>query len=813
VSSIPRTVLLADSDPEYALVLQKALQTGGLSADISTDGIDALGKMYSSVPDLLVCGLYLPGLDGLRVCRYLRNDPDLAAVPVILLIPRLERDLLRKARRAGADLVLEIPVNPAELAERCGELIARSAMRPRPPSVSVPPDRASILEDLLSVFERRLNRLEAMKDLSVELAESSSAREICRALAAGVVAGLGFDRVQVFRHHPERGELILETGLGRGLPPEQGIVINLREHDELPAAVAIRERRQVASSSLGIPELRLVWAGSSEYVDTPLVEGERVLGLVRCDCHTSGRSIANEDRESLRELCMMASVALAGALDFEEIGESREQTAAILSSLDSAVVVVDSSLRVVEVTSRARDIFGIQPDASKGRMLAEVLPIMMRDPRPELLRKVFLEGRSGLEQGVSLQAGPGPSLLANLRYVPFRRGGQISGAVILATDVTEEYTLKEDLRRRNEELETLSRIGREMNSSLNLEEISKHLLRALQEFYPEDAISVLLPSDATEDAIPEMLVVFAQTGFPEDTGGYETRRALLFGPARQGEDGAEGRHRTAQGIVPGAFLSKKTMNIPDVSVDNRYVPNLPDTRSELAVPLVVLERAIGVIDLQSNRRNHYNSDSVRRVGTLANHAATAIENARLHARVWEMAQRDRLTGLRNMRFFESKLKEELERSDRYHFECSLVMIDIDDFKRYNDSFGHPMGNLLLRTVSRAIQAVMRDQVDTLARYGGEEFVCILPFVGGRVAAEIAERIRQSVLDSNSDIPHAAEQPLGCVSVSLGVSCFPSDVPDRDKLLEVADQRLYMAKKAGKNRVFSPALGNCPPIRR
>ncbi len=140
------------------------------------------------------------------------------------------------------------------------------------------------------------------------------------------------------------------------------------------------------------------------------------------------------------------------------------------------------------------------------------------------------------------------------------------------------------------------------------------------------------------------------------------------------------------------------------------------------------------------------------------------------------------------------------------------MIDIDDFKHYNDAFGHPMGNLLLRTVARAISSALREYNDILVRYGGEEFVCILPLTGTRVAAEIAERIRQRVIDLNYDIPHASQQPLGCVSVSLGVSTYPGDVADREKALEAADSRMYMAKRAGKNRVFAPALNNCPPAR-
>ena len=135
------------------------------------------------------------------------------------------------------------------------------------------------------------------------------------------------------------------------------------------------------------------------------------------------------------------------------------------------------------------------------------------------------------------------------------------------------------------------------------------------------------------------------------------------------------------------------------------------------------------------------------------------------------------------------------------------MMDIDDFKHYNDSWGHPMGNTLLTTVVQAMAEAIRE-VDILIRYGGEEFVCILPFTNERESVEIAERIRKRVVESSCRIPHSEQQPLGKVSISLGVSTYLTDVRDRDMLLKYADQRMYMAKRAGKNSVVAPALGNC-----
>ena len=164
-----------------------------------------------------------------------------------------------------------------------------------------------------------------------------------------------------------------------------------------------------------------------------------------------------------------------------------------------------------------------------------------------------------------------------------------------------------------------------------------------------------------------------------------------------------------------------------------------------------------------------------------------------------MALTDELTGLKNLRYFEGRLDEELDRAVRYNYPFSLIVLDIDDFKHYNDYFGHPMGNVILRSVSAAVRDALRE-TDILVRYGGDEFVCILPLTGSTEAAEIAERIRGMV--EGIEAPHGSEQPAGGITASAGVASFPTDVSDRDLLLQTADNRMYEAKRAGKNRVCS-----------
>lgn len=810
MTSGERSVLIAESDPELALMLQKALQVEGLRAEVANDGAEAVRKLFVLHPDLFVCGIYLPGLGATRLFRYVRSMPAFSGMTLAAVMPRADRSASARARRAGAEEVFEMPLQPSGFSARVSALLeGRVREGARSIAPGMPPDRTSLLEELTGLLERRLERMEATRDLMLDLSRSPTVREVFRNLAAGILTDLGFDRVQVFQYLPGPGELRIEAALGRGMPGDAPRPMKLSSVEGLPLAIAVRDGRQVRSREVALPEIRLAWAGSMDYVDTPLLDAAGVMGVVRCDFHVTGRSIDPSDLETLQEFCSQASVVLRNSMDLEEISEAREQTRAILGSLGSAVLVIDQGGRTVEASGTG-DLMGLEPETLHGRTVSESIPVLARGDRLEMLGRVMLEGRSCLEEGVEIQKPDGSRTIANVRFVPYRHGGRIAGAVILVSDVTEEHTLRENLKQRNDELEMLSRIGRDLNSSLELADICDQLLRSLRLFYPDEAISILLPDEDASAGVPDRLLVKASCGYPREDGLLD-RPIMLLGPEETPDPEAPPRRsHPLSGIVGSAFLNRRPFNIPDVSQEPRYVENLTSTRSEIAVPMLIHDKSSGVIDIQSKGRNRFTTDSVRRITTLANHAATAIDNARLHARVWEMAQRDRLTNLRNLRFFEDRIKEELERAVRYNYECSLLMIDVDDFKHYNDHFGHPMGNILLRTLARTISGALRERIDTLVRYGGEEFVCILPLTGGKVAAEIAERIRLMVKEAGTEIPHAVDQPLGCVSVSVGVSTFPTDVPDRDRLLEAADKRMYLAKRAGKNRVTAPALGNCTP---
>ena len=183
------------------------------------------------------------------------------------------------------------------------------------------------------------------------------------------------------------------------------------------------------------------------------------------------------------------------------------------------------------------------------------------------------------------------------------------------------------------------------------------------------------------------------------------------------------------------------------------------------------------------------------------------ELAEANARLAQLAVTDGLTGLYNHRHFHERLALEVERSQRSGLPLSLLMLDVDHFKQFNDAFGHPAGDEVLRQLARVLGDTRRAN-DVVARYGGEEFAVILVDTGKLVAAKVAERIRERV--ATHDFSNAAHR-AGQIGVSIGVASFPDDGRDAEALVRAADTALYAGKRAGRNRVVlaSEALGTPP----
>jgi diguanylate cyclase (GGDEF)-like protein len=222
-----------------------------------------------------------------------------------------------------------------------------------------------------------------------------------------------------------------------------------------------------------------------------------------------------------------------------------------------------------------------------------------------------------------------------------------------------------------------------------------------------------------------------------------------------------------------------------------------DYRSQMVAPMLSQGKVVGALETKSRKVGGFSLQDQRTFSILASSAGMAIENALLHQKTEELTITDELTGIYNYRFFVQKLEDELKRAKRYHQPLSLLMIDIDWFKKYNDNYGHLFGNQILRTLTGVIKSCIRD-VDILSRYGGEEFVVILPQTSKEDAKNIGERIRQKV--EQFEFKDNAETLLVKLTVSLGLATYPENGEAEEELTAKVDQALYLAKGKGKNLI-------------
>jgi diguanylate cyclase (GGDEF)-like protein len=218
----------------------------------------------------------------------------------------------------------------------------------------------------------------------------------------------------------------------------------------------------------------------------------------------------------------------------------------------------------------------------------------------------------------------------------------------------------------------------------------------------------------------------------------------------------------------------------------------------MCLPLVAHAETLGVLHL----RNANASDSIwqerwkRLAMMLSGQLALELANLRLRIRLRDQSIRDALTGMFNRRYLDEMLKTELRRADRYEHPVGVIMLDIDHFKQFNDTYGHDGGDVLLRKVGAFLQSNTRGE-DIACRYGGEEFMLVLPGASLEDTQQRAEDIRTEIIALQV---HHHGQPLRAITASLGVAAYPMHSTSDEDLIKAADQALYRAKARGRNRV-------------
>ena len=262
--------------------------------------------------------------------------------------------------------------------------------------------------------------------------------------------------------------------------------------------------------------------------------------------------------------------------------------------------------------------------------------------------------------------------------------------------------------------------------------------------------------------------------------------------------------RVGEGVSGEVIDTGKAVMVTDLRMAGRTpapAERQYKTNSFISYPIIIGGRKVGVLNVtDKSGGGTYDEVDLSLLEIIGPQVALALERAEWQERATEfqlMSITDSLTALPNRRYLEERLADELNRSKRYDYPMSFLMIDIDDFKAYNDKNGHQAGDLALQITAHCLKGALR-VVDVASRYGGEEFCILLPQTAMSEAGVIADRIRNRV--STTHFPHGKTQPLGRVTISVGVSTFTKNIDSSENIIAAADRALYQAKSKGKDRV-------------
>lgn len=328
------------------------------------------------------------------------------------------------------------------------------------------------------------------------------------------------------------------------------------------------------------------------------------------------------------------------------------------------------------------------------------------------------------------------------------------------------------------DLSTLYVIGQSVNSTIDQNELFQTICYNLPRQVGIQEFAILLL-----DAEHQRLDVKAAWGFPN----VERIKAVSFA--------------VGEGVTGLVAQSGRMIYIPDVRDDLRYMHYRGEhqkTGSFLSVPLHYKDELIGVINCGRSKRAAFSKNEIKLLQLVASQIALSIANSRLYAKTRELSVRDELTGLYNRRHFLHVLQLEWKRASRFHHPLSLLMVDVDHFKKYNDTYGHKEGDRVLKQMGSLLIKTLRE-VDTLARFGGEEFVVLLPDTDRNGALAVGEKLRRVV--ESEQFTLTDQNPIP-VTISVGVANYPDDVKDLEDLIDHTDMALYDAKDQGRNRVVA-----------
>ena len=462
-----------------------------------------------------------------------------------------------------------------------------------------------------------------------------------------------------------------------------------------------------------------------------------------------------------------------------------------LNLFTCAVLIVDrdrASLKLAEIATEAEEIdcgpFGVG-DGVAGAAMRSGGALTMGSLRPDYRGLPYYRG---------------PIRVGSFLAVPFRDGEDWRGVLIV--DRLEPDAFGD--RERKIIVRAAERVARAIQNERAFLQLERTKREQGQLLGASERLSNTIREDDVESGAIEAsrtIVDFdfaALVAFDERTGRHQVRRAIGDGSS----DLAKLAFDDNQSLVGIAVRTRHYLPYRGDFDDRNQVVfarrgELPGMNSLLVLPLVVGESALGALVLAARRRGAFRDDVRPLLQVLANQVASSLLNARMVRRLAELATTDQLTGLSNRRTFEGELERRTKSAERYRKPLSLIMCDIDHFKKVNDTYGHPVGDVVLKAFGQVLLSCKRD-LDVVARLGGEEFVVLCEETDTAGAKLLAERIRRELAAKT----FAAEQGPFRVTCSMGVATFPLHAATKERLVSAADEMLYKAKQSGRNRTVT-----------
>ncbi len=403
-------------------------------------------------------------------------------------------------------------------------------------------------------------------------------------------------------------------------------------------------------------------------------------------------------------------------------------------------------------------------------------------------------------------------IISKILLFPLVVGGELRSAIVIGDEISDENKKR-----------SLARLCRQVSVSLEILRLRDEIGRQAWMTKAVKKFNEGLTKIDSEEFWPFIAQASAEL-LQAELGSlllYDEEDESLTAKASVGKDLAvlnEDRDTVGKRVAARVLKNGKPLVVTDVG--NTGLPPAPSerkykTRSFLSYPIVMGDQKIGVLNMTDKvDGSAYGEYDLELLNAVTPQLAVALDRAKLERKAGKYEQlsiTDPLTGLLNRRYLEERLGEEINRSRRHGYPMSFMMIDVDEFKAYNDSFLHTAGDKVLQMLAHCIKDCLRG-ADVASRYGGEEFSILLPQTALTEAKAIAERIREKV--ATTDFPHRR------VTISLGVAAYAPNIKTPEELISAADKALYQAKHKGRNNVqvyqnlptLQPSIANVSEVK-